>query len=202
MATDLLLTFRGPGADAPPLAELESELRGASWVAAARAFTVDVLLGERPPAGFPELVICELDGALGPAAGDLQFHATTVGPRSDFDLPAHLYLQFSAPPPAMSFEDYSDWYQIHQDENIAQTDTLARGWRFRLEALDSGAVPRPRHLAVYEIEGSIEQVTGDLGRAMAAGVISLPDWFDRFASLEARAADGGAPALAGPPSGS
>src|ERR1700733_2965665 len=185
MATDLLLSFREQGDGVAPLAQLESGLRGASGVAAARAFTVHVLLGEGPPAAIPELVICELDGAGGPAAGDLQFHATSIGPRSDFDLPAHLFLQFSAPPPSMSFEDYSDWYQAHQDENIAQTDTLRRGWRFRLDALDAGAGPRPRHLAVYEIEGPIEQVTGDLGRAMAAGVISLPDWFDRFASLEA-----------------
>jgi hypothetical protein len=88
----------------------------------------------------------------------------------------------------MSFEDYSDWYQVHQDENIGQTEALRRGWRFRLDALDAGGGPRPTHLAVYEIEGPIEQVTGDLGRAMAAGVISLPEWFDRFASLEALAA--------------
>src|SRR3984885_7093132 len=185
MATDLFLAFREQGHDDPPLAALASGLLELPGVAAARAFTVNVLLGERPPAGSPELVICELDRNVEPVAGALQFHATSIGPRSDFDLPAHLYLQFSAPPPSMSFEDYSDWYQVHQDENIAQTDTLRRGWRFRLEALDAGAGPRPRHLAVYEIEGPIEQVTGDLGRAMAAGVISLPDWFDRFASLEA-----------------
>ena len=189
MASDLLLAFREQGHDEPPLAALASGLLDGPGVAAARAFAVNVLLGERPPAGSPELVICELDGDVAPVAGDLRFTATAVGPRSDFDLPAHLYLQFSSAPPSMSFERYSDWYQVHQDENIAQTDTLRRGWRFRLQPLEDSAAARPTHLAVYEIEGDIEQVRGDLGRAMAAGVISLPDWFDRFASLEAVAVD-------------
>lgn len=188
MATEILLAFREPPLEGPPLADLAAELAGGPGVAAARPFTVNVLLGERPPAGLPELVICELGTDHAPAAGSLRFSATSVGPRSDFDLPDHLYLQFSAPPPSMSFGDYSDWYQVHQDENIAQTDALRRGWRFRLETPGGADAPRPVHLAVYEIEGPIEQVTGDLRRAMAAGVISLPDWFDRFASLEAVAA--------------
>jgi hypothetical protein len=38
---------------------------------------------------------------------------------------------------------------------------------------------------MYELEGTLETLTADLGRAMRAGVISLPDWFTRFASLEA-----------------
>jgi hypothetical protein len=85
----------------------------------------------------------------------------------------------------MSFDAYSDWYQVHQDENIAQSDVLRRGWRYRLERLGSAAGLGPTHLAVYELEGSLEVLTADLGRAMRAGVISLPDWFTRFASLEA-----------------
>ena len=189
MATDIFLAFRAQAHGAAALERLAAELLDSPGVAAARPFTGNVLLGERPPAGHPELVICELDaGAIAPSAGELRFAASSVGPRDDFDLPGHLYLQFSAAPGSMSFAQYSDWYQVHQDENIAQTDALRRGWRFRLDALDGPAGPRPAHLAVYEIEGPIEQVTGDFGRAMAAGVISLPDWFDRFASLEAIAA--------------
>ena len=34
------------------------------------------------------------------------------------------------------------------------------------------------------------RLTTDLGNALRAGVISLPDWFDRFASLGAIAAGG------------
>ena len=174
---------------------------------AARSFAVNVVLGERPPAFYPELVMCELDGAafdaggaaaaveIGGAAtaGELPadggglaaWDGTSVGTRRDFELPGHLYLQFSAQPPSMSFGAYSDWYQVHQDENIAQSDVLRRGWRYRLEPLGTTVAPGPTHLAVYELEGTLETLTGDLGRAMQAGVISLPDWFNRFASLEA-----------------
>ena len=55
------------------------------------------------------------------------WEGTSVGTRSDFGLPGHLYLQFSAQPPSTSFGAYSDWYQVHQDENIAQSDVLRRG---------------------------------------------------------------------------
>ncbi|HXR28338.1 MAG TPA: hypothetical protein VN772_02085, partial [Solirubrobacteraceae bacterium] len=57
-----------------------------------------------------------------------------------------------------------------------------------LEPLGAAVGPGPTHLAVYELEGTLEKLTADLGRAMATGVISLPDWFTRFASLEAIAA--------------
>jgi hypothetical protein len=62
---------------------------------------------------------------------------------------------------------------------------LRRGWRYRLEAVGAAGEPGPTHLALYELEGTLETLTTDLGRAMQAGVISLPDWFTRFASLEA-----------------
>jgi hypothetical protein len=108
----------------------------------------------------------------------------SIGAQTDFELPGHLYLQFSAHPGALSFDAYSDWYQVHQDENIAQSAVLRRGWRYRLEPLATAVGPGPTHLAVYELDGTLETLTGDLGRAMRAGVISLPDWFTRFASLE------------------
>lgn len=215
MAADLFIAFRKQpqaGSAATGAAALEQSvaaLAGVAGVVAARAFTVNVILGERPPALYPELVICRLDAAgfdrqaalavLGiagrdgnaPRADGLRFaawEAASVGVRDDFDLPGHLYLQLSANPPSMSFDDYSDWYQVHQDENIAQTDGLLRGWRFRLTPRVVAVEPGPTHLALYEIDGPLERVTGDLGRAMAAGVISLPDWFTRFASLEGIAA--------------
>jgi hypothetical protein len=211
MTADIFIAFRrqSRGSDAAPLVQWASALDGVPGVAAAQAFEVNVILGERPPAGYPELVIARLDGAafdlagalaaLGIAGADgkaedadgLRFaawEAASVGVRDDFDVPRHLYLQFSANPPSMSFEDYSDWYQVHQDENIAQTDGLLRGWRFRLAPRVVAVDPGPVHLALYEIDGPLERVTGDLGRAMEAGVISLPDWFTRFASLEGVAA--------------
>jgi hypothetical protein len=51
--------------------------------------------------------------------------------------------------------------------------------------LGTAVGPGPTHLALYELEGTLEILTADLGRAMQAGVISVPDWFTRFASLEA-----------------
>jgi len=63
-------------------------------------------------------VLADADGNAQRADG-LRFaawEAASVGARDDFDLPGHLYLQFSANPPSMSFEEYSDWYQVHQDE--------------------------------------------------------------------------------------
>ena len=66
---------------------------------------------------------------------------------------------------------------------------LRRGWRYRLEPLGTAVGPGPTHLALYELEGTLEALTADLGSAMQAGVISLPDWFTRFASLEAIAVD-------------
>ena len=41
---------------------------------------------------------------------------------------------------------------------------------------------------MYELDGELEALRSHLDAAMAAGVISLPDWFTRFASLEAVAA--------------
>jgi hypothetical protein len=192
---DLLLVFLASRADGTPPSRdrVLADLLTARGAVAARAFDTGVILGGRPPASCPELVICERDGdeasvPLPACGGILAWEGTSIGAGTGFDLPDHLYLQFSAQPPAMSFDDYSDWYQVHQDENIAQTAALTRGWRFRLDPLAGVEGPGPTHLAAYEIRGSLATVTADLGRAMAAGVISLPAWFTRFASLEAVAA--------------
>jgi hypothetical protein len=212
MHADISLVFRALPDEGsvdtavPSLAGYVTELVRVPGVLAARAFSVNVVLGERTPAFYPELVMYESDGAVhdaqaamlalgisGPAGGlarpdGLRFAAwggTSVGARSDFELPDHLYLQFSAQPASLSFDAYSDWYQVHQDENIAQSEVLRRGWRYRLEPVEPAAAPGPTHLALYQLDGTLETLTSDLGRAMAAGVISLPDWFTRFASLEA-----------------
>ena len=205
MPADILIAFAQPAAEDSPVAAAQwcercaGALRLLPGVLASRSFTVNVVLGERAPAFYPALVMCELDGAgydSRAAAAALAspdgtpiaaWEATSVGSRGDFELPEHLYLQFSAHPASLTFERYSDWYQVHQDENIAQSVVLRRGWRHRLEPLGLGAAPGPTHLALYELDGDLETLTGDLGRAMAAGVISLPDWFDRFASLEGTA---------------
>jgi hypothetical protein len=202
MPADILIAFAQPPAQSPSVSGSQwcercaGALRLLPGVVATRSFTVNVVLGERTPAFYPALVICELDGAgydsraaaaalTSPDATRIAaWEGTSVGARSDFELPDHLYLQFSAQPSSLTFGQYSDWYQVHQDENIAQSVVLGRGWRYRLEPLGSDERPSPTHLALYELDGELETLTGDLGRAMAAGVISLPDWFTRFASLE------------------
>lgn len=136
MHADISLVFRAPPAEgpvdtaAPSLAGYVAELVRVPGVRAARAFAVNVVLGERTPAFYPELVMYELDGAghdseaamtalgVGGSGGltradGLRFAAwdgTSVGARSDFELPDHLYLQFSAQPASLSFDAYSDWY--------------------------------------------------------------------------------------------
>jgi hypothetical protein len=215
MADSIFLAFRerpkgaAPDGGVPAFASRAEALLEVAGVSTVRSFGVDVVLGEHPPAGYPELLMCELDGDAFDVAAALAvldingsdgnaerpdglrfavWQAASVGTRSDFDSPAHLYLQFSANPSSMTFEEYSDWYQVHQDENIAQTEVLRRGWRFRLEPRVNAIVPGPTHLALYEMKGTIEKLTGDLGAAMRSGVISLPEWFTRFASLEGIAA--------------
>lgn len=212
MRADIGLVFRQQSEEGsadpamPALAGCVSELVRVRGVVAARAFAVNVVLGDKTPAFYPELVMFELDGSVydadaaaaamgisspggGLARADrLRFAAwdgMSIGARRDFELPGHLYLQFSAEPASLSFDAYSDWYQVHQDENIAQSAVLLRGWRYRLEPVEAAAAPGPTHLALYGLEGTLETLTSDLGRALQAGVISLPDWFTRFASLEA-----------------
>lgn len=201
MPADLLIAFARPPAGAQAAGvrwreQCAAELAPVSGVIATRSFDVNVVLGERTPAFYPALVMCELDGSAfdASAAADAlaspdglavaSWKARSVGARSHFELPDHLYLQFSTQPPLMSFEQYSDWYQVHQDENIAQSAVLVRGWRYQLERFAEGEQPGPTHLALYELDGELETLTSDLGRAMEAGRISLPDWFTRFASLE------------------
>jgi len=211
MSAAILVVFRKRAEEgsadgvAPSLERYVAELGRVPGVVAARPFTVNVVLGDRTPAFYPELVMCELDAthdaeaavaalAIGATAGDgtgldglrlAAWDGVAIGARGDFKLPGHLYLQFSAHPASLSFDAYSDWYQVHQDENIAQSSVLRRGWRYRLAQVGSAVEPGPTHLAVYELEGTLEALTADLGRAMQAGVISLPEWFTRFASLEA-----------------
>jgi hypothetical protein len=205
VSAEIALAFRqqievgASGPAAPPLEQCAAELAGHAGVLAVRAFSVRVVKGERTPASYPELVICELDDApAGVAAFGsapsfapsqswrfVAWHGCSVGPRSDFELPEHLYLNLSAAPPSLSFAAYSDWYQRHQQENIAHSAVLRRGWRYRLTRLGPRADPGPSHLAAYELDGTLEALTADLDEAMRTGGISLPDWFDRFASLEA-----------------
>lgn len=205
MPADLLIAFARPPGEDPAAAAAQWRGRCAAALAlvpgvlATRSFAVNVVLGKRPPAFLPALVMCELDGGYDAHAAQAAlaspnepavaaWEATSIGDRSDFELPDHLYLQFSAHPASLTFDQYSDWYQVHQDENIAQSAVLVRGWRYRLERLGAGEAPGPTHLALYQLDGDLETLTGDLGRAMEAGAISLPDWFTRFASLEGIAA--------------
>jgi hypothetical protein len=176
-------------------------------VRAARHYEARTVSGSDGPAGLPGLVLFEIDSALDPAGSALRravdalcsadegdrspqaYLGTGRGGHGEIELPAHLYLNFSAQPGFMNFDAYSDWYEEHQADNIANTPTLRRGWRFELTPFSSGTTAGPTHLAAYQLEDELAAMQADLDGAMAAGVISLPEWFDRFASIEAVALD-------------
>jgi hypothetical protein len=185
------------------------EVLAADGLAAARRFAVRPVLGSEIPAQFPYLALYEVEGdpdALREALdrerasmtlpdwfggiGFASWRCLALGDHGEVVLPEHLYMNFNAPPGSMPFEAYSDWYETHQADNIANTPILVRGWRFRLLADGPEPAVGPTHLALYELDGDVEQMAADLGRAMAAGEISLPDWFQRFASLDATALGG------------
>ncbi|HUZ19338.1 MAG TPA: hypothetical protein VMU75_02065 [Acidimicrobiales bacterium] len=185
------------------------EVLAADGFVAARLFAVRPVLGGEIPAQFPFLALYEVEGDPDPLRGALErerartklpdwfggirfasWTCLALGDHGGVVLPEHLYMNFNAAPDSMPFDDYSDWYEEHQADNIANTPVLVRGWRFRLLADGPGSATGPTHLALYELDGDVEQMAADLGRAMVAGTISLPDWFRRYASLDASAIGG------------
>jgi hypothetical protein len=182
------------------------EILAARGFVAARRYALALQRGTAIPAPFRYLSLYETEGAIDTVRQGLaderpnmrlpdwfdgirfaSWMGMPVGHGGDFVLPAHLYMNFSAEPDSLSFDDYSDWYGIHQDENIANTPVLVRGWRYRLSRNGPDDGDGPTHLALYELDGNVEQMRSDLGQAMASGAISLPDWFRRYASLDATA---------------
>src|SRR5579862_9555518 len=83
MPADITIAFAQPDAEASPDAGAQwgERFAGALWllpgVVASRHFTVNVVLGERTPAFYPALVMCELDGATHDARAAL---AALTGP--------------------------------------------------------------------------------------------------------------------------
>jgi hypothetical protein len=182
------------------------EILATEGFTAARRFRLSLRHGSRSPAHLRYLSLYETDGPMEQLRQDLaderpnmelppwfdgiefaSWMCRSIGDGGDIVMPPHLYLNLSSPPPEMTFDDYSDWYDIHQKDNIANTAALGHGWRYRLDPNNPDDVESPTHLALYRLDGDIEQMAADLDRATAADSISLPRWFRRAASLEAEA---------------
>jgi hypothetical protein len=175
-------------------------------VVAARRFAVKTRRGDEAPAHYRYLSLYELDSDVDTAKealergadrrtrpawfGGIRFSSwkcTGLGDHGPVIVPDHLCLVFTGEPPSMNFDAYSDWYEEHQADNVANTSTIVRGWRFGLSSFSGAA--GPTHLAAYELDGDIDKMSADLSAALEAGKVSLPDWFRRFAGLEATALD-------------
>lgn len=216
MAPNLYLVFSKPPADVTD-DEYNGwyggthihEILATPGFVAARRYAMSSQASAGLPAGFPYLALYETEGDtetlrrnLGAEVPNMKlpewfskigfasWAATAVGGAEWSGAPDRLYMNYSHEPDHMSFDEYTEWYREHQEQNIATTEHLARGWRFHLEGegRDGGAKEDgPSHLALYEIGGTLEGMSADLGRARQEGVVSLPDWFRRSASVAGEA---------------
>ena len=220
MATNLHLVFSKPPAavtDAAYDAAYDIHLRDILEVpgfAAGRRFRLATTHGTDAPSAFPFLAVYIVDRDFAAAFGGLSagrdarrmnvpewfaqvefasWNATQIGEVTEAALPEHLYFVFSAPPPSMSFADYSAWYQLHVAENVANSPLLARSWRHQLDPVvvhpTVGASPDMTHLALYELTGDAGEMSDGLHAIVDAGGIRLPEWFKeiRFTALDATA---------------
>jgi hypothetical protein len=106
-----------------------------------------------------------------------------------------VYLVFSKPPDDLPAEEYERWYHHHVRENIVVpgfvsaerlavqpviSGTRVAPGKFESESgAADGSVPFS-HLAMYEYEGSIEQIRAALFERIQSGEAPLPTWFDRI----------------------
>jgi len=100
-----------------------------------------------------------------------------------------VYFVFSNPPPDVGEAEYSDWYERHVDEIVAGPG-FAGARRYWLAPVTGGPPANYRHLSLYELEGEDSQpAMGELAKRMAAGELTLRDWFGRirFASFHGAA---------------
>lgn len=96
-----------------------------------------------------------------------------------------VYFVFSNPPPGVGEAEYSDWYQRHAQEIVAGPG-FAGARRYWLAPVTGGPPTNYRHLSLYELEGEDSgPAMAELSRRMAAGELTLRDWFGQiqFASF-------------------
>jgi hypothetical protein len=103
-------------------------------------------------------------------------------------VPDAVHLVLSIPPDGVGEDEYSRWYDTHIAEILA-TPAFTAARRYRL----GPAVPgRPaveyRHLVVYVTHRPSDGQPAALGRRLAAGEMTIPEWFGaiRFATFDGR----------------
>jgi hypothetical protein len=101
----------------------------------------------------------------------------------------NLYVVFSKPPEGLSFDEYNKWYYDHCRENI-RTPGFREVSRYQVKPVVHGKGVGPsraavdpdtilyNHMAVFEFDGTIEDVRADLSRRVQGGDIVLPPWFN------------------------
>jgi hypothetical protein len=100
----------------------------------------------------------------------------------------YIYLVFSTPPAGVSDEEYAAFYEQHVGE-ILSVPGFAAARRYNLgQAAPHREDIRYRHLSVYLLDEVPGEQFADLQRRMAAGELTLPEWFDQilFASFSGR----------------
>jgi hypothetical protein len=91
----------------------------------------------------------------------------------------NLWLVFSKPPVAVSWEHYDGWYDRHAEENLLPVPGLLSVTRY--EVIPGADEPGDfRHLSLYQYEGEMEEWMTEVRGRMASGTIALPDWFDQI----------------------
>lgn len=89
----------------------------------------------------------------------------------------HVYFVFTLPPPEVSDESFSAWYETHVSE-VLEIPGFRAARRYRL---GQAAPNRPpivfRHLGLYVLAGSSEEPVSELGRRLAAGEMTTEQWF-------------------------
>jgi hypothetical protein len=105
-----------------------------------------------------------------------------------------LYMVFSKPPDDVSEEEYDRWYHHHVRENVVVPGFLG-GQRFAVNQVIAGSRVAPgrfesdngsadsspfTHLAMYEYEGTIDELRAALFERIDSGQTVLPPWFDRI----------------------
>lgn len=107
-------------------------------------------------------------------------------------MPHNVHFVFSRLPQDVSESDYDAFYARHIDE-ILETEGFAAARRYWLAQGVPGRAPiRYRHLALYLLEREPAPAMTTLDRRMAAGELTIPDWFSQitFASFDGRPLEG------------
>jgi len=102
--------------------------------------------------------------------------------------PDRLFLVFSATPPQMTFDQYSDWYHEHLQQNIAASPLLSGGWRYHIEGGPKDEKV-PDHLALYALSGPPTEMLAATTAAQRAGRTSSVEGFHTLANFDAVALD-------------